>query len=153
MKLVQSKPAIKARDLLALHEIAAGGNVKDAMIKAGFKPTTANVSGKLKKKKSWVELMDRFLPDSLLSKVHNDGLNATQFIPQGIGKGETELVEVPDHSVRHKYLKTAYDLKGRIKQPDEHMNGGSHNTLIVITAPQPEAIASQPTPIEHETIQ
>jgi hypothetical protein len=150
MKLVQSKPALKARDLLALHEIAAGGNVKDAMIKAGFKPTTANNSTKLKKKKSWIELMDRFLPDSLLSKVHNEGLNATQFIPQGIGKGETELIEVPDHSVRHKYLKTAYDLKGRIKQT-ETASGTTSNTLIVITTPQEETITA-PHAIDHVEI-
>lgn len=126
--------------------------MKEAMVIAGYSPTTANNSKKLTNTRSWQALVDKFLPDSKLAKVHEEGLKATQFIPQGIGKGETELIEVPDHSVRHKYLKTAYDLKGRIKQPDEHMNGGSHNTLIVITAPQADSIATQPTPIEHETV-
>ncbi len=40
------------------------------------------------------------------------------FVSQGVGRGETELIEKPDHSVRHKYLKTAYELKGRTVAPE-----------------------------------
>ncbi len=94
--------------------------------------------------------MDKYLPDSLLSKVHNEGLHATQFVPRGIGKGATELVEVPDQSTRHKYLKTAYDLKGRIK-PTENATGTTSNTLIVITTPQEETITA-PQAIDHVEI-
>ncbi len=41
------------------------------------------------------------IPDELLVKVHNEGLEATE-----------GLLEQPDYAVRHKYLDSAYKLKG-----------------------------------------
>lgn len=41
------------------------------------------------------------LPDDLLARVHSEGLNATRIEDDG-----------PDYAVRHKYLETAYKLKG-----------------------------------------
>ncbi len=48
------------------------------------------------------------LPDELLSKVHFEGLNAT--------RGEE-----PDFAVRHKYLDTAYKIKGSYA-PEKHVS-------------------------------
>lgn len=148
MELSPTPAAIKMRQKIAFREISKGKSMKEAMVIAGYSPTTANNSKKLTATKSWQALIDKFLPDSLLQKVHLDGLNATQFVPRGIGKGYTELVEVPDPSTRHKYLKTAYEIKGKVKQPEFH-GLGQGNTMIVITAPQSDV---QPTPIEHETV-
>ena len=150
MELSADPVHIKARHRIAFKAIIKGASVKDAMLKAGYSASTATKSYKLTKTKSWQALMDKYLPDSLLSKVHNEGLHATQFVPRGIGKGATELVEVPDQSTRHKYLKTAYDLKGRIK-PSETASGTTSNTLIVITTPQDETITA-PHAIDHVEI-
>jgi phage terminase small subunit len=48
------------------------------------------------------------IPDELLEKVHLEGLNASERI---IRDGEV-LAEKPDYAVRHKYLDSAYKLKG-----------------------------------------
>jgi hypothetical protein len=48
------------------------------------------------------------IPDELVEKVHLEGLQATQ--------GEN-----PDYSVRHKYLDSAYKLKGSYA-PDKNIN-------------------------------
>jgi len=67
---------------------------------AGYSENYIN-SGKLTNTDSWQKLMAKYLPDSLLSRVHHEGLVAT-----------TEE-NIPDHSVRHKYLDSAYKLKGK----------------------------------------
>lgn len=46
-----------------------------------------------------IKALDEALPDDLLQEVHLEGLNASF-------KGE------PDYSVRHKYLDSAYKIKG-----------------------------------------
>lgn len=52
-------------------------------------------------------LADR-IPDDLLEKAHIEGLSATavRFTPEG------EQLDVPDYSVRHKYVDSGYKLKG-----------------------------------------
>lgn len=54
------------------------------------------------------------IPDSDLIRVHLEGLQAGKKIFKNNNEsGEIELVsEEPDHAVRHKYLDSAYKLKG-----------------------------------------
>lgn len=70
------------------------------------------------------------LPDELLAKVHVEGLYATKRSGTGAMKigisadgkvndfGHTEIDE-PDYAVRHKYLDTAYKIKGTYS-PERH---------------------------------
>ncbi len=60
-------------------------------------------------------LADR-IPDELLEKVHLEGLNAASTVR----KGDDEIVE-PDYAVRHKYLDSAYKLKGAYA-PEKSVN-------------------------------
>jgi phage terminase small subunit len=53
-----------------------------------------------------VNALEEALPDDLLAKVHKEGLSATR---------EDE----PDYAVRHKYLDSAYKLKGSYA-PEKH---------------------------------
>ena len=142
-KAWEGKLAIKPK--IAMREIAKGSTIKAAMLKAGYSPASARNSQVLKRTKTWQELMDKFLPDTLLQKVHKQGLHATQFIPRGIGKGETELVEVPDHSVRHKYLATAYKIKGKDTTGEDSSDRIGHVSINII-AP---AALEQPKPVEY----
>lgn len=77
-----------------------GGIVSRAMSESGYSPATAKNPDKLTDSLGWAELMDTYIPDSMLAKVHLDGLMATH-------EGEA------DYGVRFKYMDSAYKLKGR----------------------------------------
>lgn len=88
-----------------------GVNASRAMREAGYSRETSKDPTKLTKSKGFEALMKKYLPDTLLAKVHNEGLKATKYENQLIGRGESEIVEVPDFAVRHRYLDTAYKVK------------------------------------------
>ena len=91
-------PTIKAKK--AFKEITENHcSVKSAMLKAGYAKSTASKPKNLTESKCWKELIEEYLPDNLLAKVHKEGLQAM--------KGKKA-----DHYARHKYLDTAYKLKG-----------------------------------------
>lgn len=54
-----------------------GGNISKAMRDVGYSPQTAKTPQKLTESKGWKELMDKYLPDSLIAKKHNELLNAS----------------------------------------------------------------------------
>jgi len=76
-----------------------GGNISQAMKTAGYSESVSKRTDKLTNTKGWQELVEEYLPDSELARVHQEGLRATN-------------IDKPDFSVRHKYLDTAYKLKG-----------------------------------------
>lgn len=80
-----------------------------AMIKAGYDPTTAKNPKNLTDSIGWQVLLERYLPDANLAKVHQEGLQATKIITS-----PTEPDSVaPDYQVRAVYLKEAYKLKNK----------------------------------------
>lgn len=88
---------------------------------------------KLTKSRGWRELMDRYLPEDKLAKVHSEGLSATKQEHKIVGRDEDgkpvyEFVKVPDFSARHKYLDTGYKLYKKY----EDGNGVSNNTFNLI---------------------
>lgn len=91
--------------------------VSTAMLEAGYEPHTASKPSNLTKSAGWKELMDEFLPDSELARVHQEGLNASEKIM----KDGVVVVEKPDYAVRHKYLDSAYKLKG-VYAPEKNLN-------------------------------
>lgn len=52
---------------------------------------------------AWQALMEKHIPDSLLAKVHEEGLSAMRGAKNPI----------PDYTARHKYLDSGYKLKKR----------------------------------------
>lgn len=114
----------------ALDELVGnGGNITKAMLAAGYSPATANTPQKLTESKGWQELLSEYLPDLLLNERHREGLDAIKKSPRIIGRDnkgnpEYEYVSEPDYYARHKYLETAYKIKGRMeaKQPDINLN-------------------------------
>lgn len=103
------------------------GNVSRAMIQAGYDETTAKNPKNLTESKAYKQFADE-IPDRLLLEVHLEGLKATR--QQGVGGmvlnvekkefGHSEI-EVPDYAVRHKYLESAYKIKGSFA-PEKHLN-------------------------------
>lgn len=77
------------------------GNISKSMLDAGYTPKTAKNPKNLTESKAWEELMEEFLPDAELARVHKEGLGAK--------KGKQ-----PDYFARHKYLDTAYKIKKRL---------------------------------------
>lgn len=107
-----------------------GGNVSKSMREEGYSKNTAKNPKKITESKGWKQLMEEYLPDDLLAEVHLEGLQATKL--QGVGgmvldlekkeMGHTDL-QVPDYQTRHKYLDTAYKIKGKMtERPDNSVN-------------------------------
>lgn len=101
------------------------GVASRAMLDAGYSENSAKNPKNLTQSKGWAELVEQQLPDKLLTKVHKEGLAAFKYETQLTGKGESEIVQVPDFGTRHKYLETGYKVKGKYQE------GGSNNILVI----------------------
>ena len=77
-----------------------------AMLRAGYKPSTANKPSNLTKSDNWRKIMAQYLPDHKLFKTHEDALTASKW---NDFTGDRE----PDHNIRLKAVDMAYKLKGR----------------------------------------
>lgn len=126
----------------AIKEIGVnGGNISKAMRKAGYAPSTAARTDKLTNRKGFQELLEKELPDSLLLKVHKEGLTAMkkfQEIVDRDSKGAPVygLVDVDDHPTRHKFLESGYKIRGKLKEIDDAApNRVPTQTLIIIQTP------------------
>jgi len=107
---IEPKPRIKA----AFDKIVGNCSTeKQALLDAGYKPKTARRPTVVKNTKSWAILMERYMPDEKLAKVHNEGLEAVS------KDGEK------DYATRHKYLDTAYKIKN--KYPNTIVNAFQFN--------------------------
>lgn len=123
------------RQQAAFNELVGnGGSIAKAMKKVMYSGNTANTPKKLTQSKGFQELLATQLPDELLAKVHLEGLKATTFYSEGIGRGETQLIEKTDFSVRHRYLESAYKIKGKLKEVETPQTI-PHQTLIIINPP------------------
>lgn len=136
---------------IAFKEVLNGSTITKAMKKAGYSPTTASTTGKLTNTKGWEELMELHLPDKLLAKKHREGLNATKKEPQIIdrdlkGAPVYEYVSEVDFSTRHKYLDSAYKLKGRYATSDINVS----NKTLVINISKEAALKYDITPSPSE---
>jgi len=77
-----------------------GCTKKEAMRIAGYSEAIQTVPKKVTESEGWKMLLDQYLPDAKLAKAHKEGLEAYSKDKE------------PDFTVRHKYLDTAYKLKG-----------------------------------------
>ena len=98
-------PTIKQKT--AYKEVVKGSTITKAMKVAGYSKETSKRTNKLTNTKGFKELIDKHLSDSKLAKVHDEGLKATKLHNTG-----SKTLTTEDYAVRHKYLETAYKLKG-----------------------------------------
>lgn len=100
-----------AKQLKAIDNLVEnGGNVSKAMRDAGYSEQTAKTPQKLTESKAFQELMSEAITDQKLIKVIDDGLNANRVYTE-----DGEVIDVPDHAIRHKFLETALKVKGAFK--------------------------------------
>jgi len=128
-------------------------SVGEAMLQAGYDEDTAKKPKNLTESKGWQELMQTYLPDEKLAKVHREGLEATTKKPHLIdrddkGRPVYEYVEEDDYATRHRYLDSAYKLKGSYA-PDKSIN---LNANVNIT-PQDEKAKAIAQKYEEELLQ
>ena len=82
------------------------------MREVGYSENSAIAPEKnLTSSKGWNKLMDNKLPDDKLLNVHVEGLEAMRTI---LSHTEPDR-DVPDHPTRHKFLETAYKIKGKLR--------------------------------------
>lgn len=93
-----------------------GGNISKAMRESGYSAAMAKNPQKLTESVAYKSLAER-IPDDLLEKTHIEGLQAKSFrySPEG------ELIQTDDFAIRHKYLDSAYKLKGSYAA-EKHVN-------------------------------
>jgi hypothetical protein len=123
-KLIGTQKQIKA----ARYMVENGGNASKAMIQAGYSPNTAKTPQKLTGSENFKQLWRDMLPDDLLLKTHFEGLQACRY---ELGK-KGEKVQVPDLTTRHKYLETAYKIKGYFNAGDVNIVNNNLNLMGVL---------------------
>ena len=110
------KPTDKQRKAFQLK--MQGMSMRKALVGAGYAHTVANTPALVENSKGWKMLMAEYLPDEVLLKVHQEGLQAGRITEKKVGEdadGNDIIVtkETPDHATRHKFLQTAYEIKGK----------------------------------------
>ncbi len=119
---------------IAVKKVLNGSPIGKAMREAGYAVSTSTAGGKLTNSKGWAELVEEFISDKALAKVHKEGLHSTTYFNEIVGRDskgapEYHLKQVPDFAVRHKYLESGYKLKGRYSSDSQ----GNKVLIINIT--------------------
>src|SRR5574341_427314 len=99
------------------------GNVSKAMLDAGYDETTAKNPKNLTESRAWQDLMDKYLDDKRLVRVHAEGLGARRKRAEIVdrddkGRPVYQYFDEPDYFARHKYLETAYKIKDKLNAED-----------------------------------
>lgn len=102
---------------------AQGMSGAEAARKAGYSPKAASVQAsenlaKPNVREAFLAAMEKAgITDDRLTKVMEEGLQASARLSLQVGSDSRgrkvfEIASVPDHHARHKFLKTAVDIKG-----------------------------------------
>ena len=114
---------------LAFRKVLKGMPISHAMKAVNYAKTTSGNTTKLTASKGWHELIDKYISDEALMKVHREGLKATYVRKEYDEENKkAEIIKEPDYAVRHKYLETGYKIKGRLKNEGE---GNTFNQLNI----------------------
>ena len=107
----KEKPKVKPSNIRhkkVAELVEKGGSVGAAMRKAGYSKAYSKNPHKLTRSESWQELMEEYIPDSLLAEKHKALLTKTD---KKSSEPETQAVS--------KGLDMAYKLKGKFA-PEQH---------------------------------
>lgn len=119
----------------------ANGNITQAVIDAGYKHRdrdSASATGwrLLKNVRPHIaEVMEmRGIDDVRLSKVMDDGLEATKIEMVKDAEGNQKFGMVTDHYVRHKFLETALKVKGGFAPEKREVTGKDGGPIKLFVA-------------------
>ena len=82
-----------------------GMSMNKAMIKAGYSPNTAHTPSKITGKLTWEQLLEKDLPEDLLTRVHKEQMSATRPVVC-----DKEINMFPDNEARLRATDMAYKL-------------------------------------------
>jgi hypothetical protein len=103
-----------AKDIMENH----GKPISQAMLDAGYDPSSAKNPSNLTESKGWAELMEKYLPDDLVLDTHRAGLTAMKQLSVRGGKDANaesdDFIEVEDHPTRLKAVELAYKVKKKL---------------------------------------
>lgn len=95
------------------------GNISKAMVEAGYSEASAKNPKNLTDSKGWKELMEEYLPDSLLAQKHKELLTVNKKTTIVHDDESTEVREELDSNAIKAGLDMAYKLKGKYKEDNE----------------------------------
>lgn len=102
--------------------------------------TAAVIASENLRKPKIAALIEEKLPDEELFQIHREGLYASREVWKN--NNETKQIEhvsdEPDYAVRHKYLDSAYKLKGKYS-PEPEPTGGNKTTYNFIFSKEVQA--------------
>src|SRR3990167_5939520 len=106
-------------------------SAEQIMLDCGYSVSYAKASTQLTHSKSFLEVFNKLVPDEMLTKVHLEGLKSTVKKPHLVdrddkGRPVYEYKKEEDYSTRHRYLETAYKVKGYFA-PEKHQHSGNIN--------------------------
>lgn len=104
---------------LVAQKMQNGGKKKPSVAKAmrvaGYSKAYSRNPQKLKKNKTWNELMEEHLPDDFLAEKHKSLLNAKTIVKVTIKGKRTVITEHEDTDALGRGLDLAYKIKGKFK--------------------------------------
>lgn len=101
------KPSIRAKRAAKILVENGGKSVADAMRDAGYSKATARNPQKLTGQKTWKELMEHYLPEEKVARVHSELLDAKDVY---FANGKTAFK--PDNAARNRAVDMALRLRG-----------------------------------------
>ncbi len=131
------------------------------MTDAGYSPVTATHPSKLTQSDGWAELLEKYLPDEMLTRKLNEGLEANKQLaarvifkkeaPTSQSAGELPLansqtddfIEVPDMAVRHKYMETALKVKGKLVERKDITTDGEKLEAVQVVIVEDNSMANE----------
>lgn len=114
-------PSLRARKAsLLLGESKGKLSQRQALLRAGFSQKTADNP---KMVGGWTKLLNRMLPDSLLTKRHQELLNKKEMTVLLGDDGEPYRVNQPETQAVSKGLDMAYKLRGKYPQDEPTQDG------------------------------
>jgi len=132
-----------------------GGKMSPAMKQAGYAPEYANNPQKLKRTKTWQELIDERLSDEKLSRVLDEGLSANTMKPHITGRDDKgkptyEYTKEPDFFARHRYVETSLKVRNKLVEHHDLTSEGEKigGFVVVKTVPASKQEDGTPVPVE-----
>lgn len=105
------KPSLRMKKMAAAVVAKGGKSLAKAAREAGYSEAVARNPEKVTKTQSWQALMDKYLPQDLIARKHQELLEAEDvvFIPRG-----NKILERrrPDHMARRAGVEMAHKLRG-----------------------------------------
>ena len=120
------KPKLRIKKVFDKVVENGGKGIGGIMIEEGYSPNTAKTPQKITESKSWQQLLEDELPESLITGTHKEAFLATKTISaRTMGNADErtdDFVDVPDWQTRIKAVELGYKLRSRLTERTDLTN-------------------------------